>query len=150
MSIHKSVVNLPKCCFCSCYSCCLKDFIFLRKFFVFKPKKNYYLRKSRKNCVCVLCVYAMEREKERKKLCDVDWRDDDDDGVLCVLEADGFSSFLLCSINDLDRDGLSNHNSSWYCPRWTWTYTHTIFNLITRLLWLFLLDDVVRGRCEIF
>ena len=147
MSIHKSVVNLPKCCFCCCYSCCLKDFIFLQKIFVFKPRKIIIWGKAGK-IVCVCCVCMQWRERERKKLCDVDWRDDDDDGVLCVLEADGFSSFLLCSINDLDRDGLSNHNSSWYCPRWTWTYTHTIFNLISRLLlWLF---DVVRGRCEIF
>lgn len=126
-----------------------EGFYFPSKIFRFQTEeKLLFEEKQEKLCVC--CVYAMEREKERKKLCDVDWRDDDDDGVLCVLEADGFSSFLLCSINDLDRDGLSNHNSSWYCPRWTWTYTHTIFNLITRLLWLFLLDDVVRGRCEIF
>lgn len=116
--------------------------------FSFSNRRKIIIWGKAGKIVCVLCVYAMEREKERKKLCDVDWRDDDDDGVLCVLEADGFSSFLLCSINDLDRDGLSNHNSSWYCPRWTWTYTHTIFNLITRLLWLFLLDDVVRGRCD--
>lgn len=25
---------------------------------------------------------------------------------------------LLCSINDLDREGLSNHNSSWWSVRW--------------------------------
>lgn len=84
-------------------------------------EKLLFEEKQEKLCVCV---------KEKKKLCDVDWRDDDDDGVLCVLEADGFSSFLLCSINDLDRDGLSNHNSSWLPTMDVNIHTHNFqFNI---------------------